>query len=87
MDASIALAVAPIFEQVLIISSMETNLQIMQSNIEKHWRHATTIIFESRWILSVWLRGSGSNGTTDLLIPFRGRLTLAQAGTGNPSDP
>ena len=59
----------------------------MQSNIEMHWRHATTIIFENRWILRVWLRGSGSNGTTDLLIPFRGSLTLAQAGTGNPSDP
>ena len=69
------------------ISSTETILQIMHSHIEMHWRYAATIIFENRWILRVWLRCSGSNGTTDLLFPFRGRLTLAQAGTRNPSDP
>ena len=63
------------------------NLQTMHMNIEMHWWHATTIICENRWILRVWLWGSGSNGTTDLLIPFRGRLTMAQTGTGKPSDP
>ena len=44
-------------------------------------------VSKKRWILDVSLWNSESSRITKLLLPIRGRLAFAQAGTVNPSDP